>query len=156
MDLVITYTRPDGGVSVIHPAPQARIKDETDEGFAARIAAKDAPPGAAVTVLSKRTLPSRRFRNAWAQGAAAVMVDVVKARVQVLAELRRLRDELLTESDRLKAKADDVGNGQQQREVKDYRQKLRDLPAAVEGEIAALTVDRLEVYAPAFPAKPAV
>lgn len=63
---VIAYTRPDGGVSVVVPAPQAKRADESEDEFVERIRLKDVPQDAAdVVVLDSTELPSRATRNSW-------------------------------------------------------------------------------------------
>lgn len=202
MDLCITYIRPDGGVSVVNPAPSERfvlavVEDgvriavqpgtrmrgfvptgpdsearlahlaslglvyelESDEDFAARMALRDVPAGLAWRVKRKADLPSRRFRDAWEappEAPDAVNVNLVKARQQVLTELRLLRKVLLDESEALKSQAEDVGTPQQRNEVREYRQKLRDLPDVATSQIANLSLAELESYATSVPPRPTV
>lgn len=80
---VIIFTRPDGGVSVVNPAPEfmAKFNNET-EGLAA-IQAKSIPADATdIETIDKTLLPDREFRNAWVHstGPAPVTVDMSKAR----------------------------------------------------------------------------
>lgn len=77
----IVYTRPDGGVSVIHPAPQARFADEAEDEFIARIMAKDVPADAKhVCVCDHAELPDRAHRNAWRQNGKGPPVVGAPAR----------------------------------------------------------------------------
>lgn len=54
----IAYTRPDGGVSVVHPAPEFIDIIET-------IADKDVPAGLLYKIIDTSDLPSRETRSAW-------------------------------------------------------------------------------------------
>jgi hypothetical protein len=54
----IAYTRQDGGVSVIHPAPEFADKIEM-------IADKDTPAGILYKIIDTNDLPSRETRSAW-------------------------------------------------------------------------------------------
>lgn len=63
---VIAYTRPDGGVSVITPAPEAQLPNETEAEFLARIRLKDVPANATnVIEVDKEDLPPRETRSSW-------------------------------------------------------------------------------------------
>ena len=78
----IIYTRPDGGVSVVNPAPNARLVTETEDEFVERIRAKDVPVDASdVQIVEESALTNdRRFRNAWRQTAGVISVDMPAAR----------------------------------------------------------------------------
>jgi hypothetical protein len=54
----IAYTRQDGGVSVVHPAPEFLDKIEI-------LADKDVPAGLLYKILNVSDLPSRETRSAW-------------------------------------------------------------------------------------------
>jgi hypothetical protein len=54
----IAYTRLDGGVSVIHPAPE--FKDQIE-----MIADKDTPAVILYKIIDTNDLPSRETRSAW-------------------------------------------------------------------------------------------
>jgi hypothetical protein len=152
----IAYTRPDGGVSVVFPAPADRRKGESEDEQVARATAKSVPAEslASAVVVDASALPSRRFRDCWELGGRGVRPHAGRARLQVLAEVRARRKELLDDSDRAKAKLDDVGTAEEKSKLAAYRQQLRDLPSQVAAQIQALAVAELEAYAPAFPAAP--
>ncbi len=77
----IVYKRPDGGVSVVCPAPNARNSGESETDFVARISAKVVPIDAAnIEVMEASTLPGREFRNAWEKPGAGIAVSMPKAR----------------------------------------------------------------------------
>ena len=86
MNQRIIYPTDEGGVAIVVPAPAARgevlvseavyegeklvqeavYRDETDEEFIARIAAKDVPAGKPFKIVGVADIPSdRTFRNAW-------------------------------------------------------------------------------------------
>lgn len=99
--------------------------------------------------------PSRRFRNCWRHGAGAVAVSMPLARQQRLAEIRSERNERLVESDKDHSRLADIGTDQQRADLRTYRQALRDLPATVQTDLAALTTpEQLDQYQPAWPVKP--
>jgi hypothetical protein len=134
---------------------------ETDHEFLDRIAAErlasdpvDMAGAVRMPNVDMAELPSRRFRNQWHHDGTRPAVDVAKARAQILAELRAERDKRLAASDADKARLDDVGTGPQKAALAKYRQALRDVPAAVAVDVAALDAAALESYTPAWPAKP--
>ena len=80
----IIYTRPDGRVSVVNPAPEFVASFETEDEALAAIQAKDVPTDAmAVEVVEVATIPTDRwFRNAWTRpsGGGPIDTDMPKAR----------------------------------------------------------------------------
>lgn len=61
MNQVIIYLKPEGGVVVVHPTPDALQTMTIEE-----IAAKDVPQGIEYKIVDASELPSdRTFRNAW-------------------------------------------------------------------------------------------
>ncbi len=101
------------------------------------------------------TLPATaRLQQAWRWNGGTVEVDLPAARQVVMAELRQERDRLLAESDSDKVRLDEVGSPQQQKNLKDWRQALRDLPATEGTRLDAMTAEQLAAYAPAIPANP--
>jgi hypothetical protein len=155
-DLRLVYTDDAGRLVVVTPAPKARLPDENETDFVARIALKDIPAGKDFQVLQKGELPdNRRFRNCWKLDASGVSVHAESAKAQVLAEIRAQRNQLLAQSDVLKAKTDDLGTVEQKAAVANYRQALRDLPQVTAPRLTALkTEDDLHRFSPEWPAHP--
>jgi hypothetical protein len=178
----IVFTRPDGGVSVVHPFEGARLclsialNDgrilkpdsegsvtadtflrrwpvdgavaewaETEDEFAARIAAKDVPADAAnVSVVDEEEIPAdRTFRDAWVHNGAAVVHDMPKAREIHKHHLRSARAPLLAALDVEYQRADEVGDVSWKADVSNRKRELRDVTKRP--EIAdASTIDDLK------------
>lgn len=146
--------------------PPERLPGESDPAYAERVKFDKLLMDRGLSVGPRKPslpvdddrLPAKRWRRCWVLGTAQepVAVDLVKARHQVLEEIRVLHKQLTAESEELKGKADDIGTPQQRQAVREYRQALRDLPAAAEAQLARLSLAELEAYAPAFPGRPAV
>lgn len=151
---VISYTRPDGGVSFIRPLISRDDPPGFGEADALERATRDVPPNATnVSVHDPGLLPSRRFRNAWRKSKDGVIVHVAMARAIRLGEIRERRNALLAASDVAALKAQDTGSGQPA--LAAYRNALRDLPVTVQPELDAITdVEALAAYEPAWPTKP--
>lgn len=82
MNKRIVYERPDGGVSVVIPAPDCGLTVE-------EIAAKDVPAGLAYQIVDVAEIPGDRlFRRAWKCGAGRVDIDLTKAK-EVAHDCRR-------------------------------------------------------------------
>ena len=65
---VIVYTRPtDGGISIVHLAPNAKLANETDDEFITRIRQLVVPVDALnVQIVDDSLIPvDRTNRNAW-------------------------------------------------------------------------------------------
>lgn len=80
----IIYTRPDGGVSIIGPAPEFIAGfDGTEDEALAFIQAKDVPADAVDAVQVDETIipTDRTYRNAWRQAGGNISVDMPAARV---------------------------------------------------------------------------
>ncbi len=88
----IIYSRPDGGVTVVCPAPAyiAQLIEQSilaldeiseDEAIAV-VQAKDVPPDATnVEIMELASLPGREFRGAWEKpGTGVPIISMVKAR----------------------------------------------------------------------------
>ena len=149
----IVYTRSDGGVSIVCPAPEYVAQFATETDAIAAIRAKDVPAEATnVHVCDETAVPaSRRFRNCWRQvGATPPSVSMPLARVQRLAEIRAERDKLLALSDSQVVRAQEIGTPAEIAALKTYRQSLRDIPqTTVLGSI--VTSEALSDYEPAWP-----
>lgn len=79
----LIYTRPDGGLSVVHPAPGVTVEE---------LMARSVPSDATnVQVVDDAEIPTdRTFRNAWKQSGAKVEHDMAKAKE--IAHAKRRRD----------------------------------------------------------------
>jgi hypothetical protein len=142
----IVYTRPDGGCSVVHPAPAARRAKETEAAFVERIRQKDVPKDATdVRIIDKSEVPTdRTFRNAW---RGDLTVDMPKAREIHRDHLRQMRAPLLAALDVEYDKADERGDLIAKQEIAARKQALRDVTAdpAIE---AARTPEELKAAIP--------
>ena len=93
----IIFTRPeDGGVSIVTPTSGTATE---------ALASKTVPAGVDYEIVNDNVIPtSRRFRDAWQKSGTTVVVDITKAKVIALAQLReaavrtlekcRLKDDL--------------------------------------------------------------
>ena len=75
MDACVVYSRPDGGVSIIHPSPLARRVGESDDDFASRIASEELPSGTVFMVTQRASLPTRRWRQFWRFDGRALKIQ---------------------------------------------------------------------------------
>lgn len=107
----VVYTRPDGGVSIVIPAEAARMEDESEDAFLARIVASNVPADASdVRIVDAADIPSdRTFRNAWIFDGSAIDCDMVKAKDITKERLRGERKPLLEAQDILFMKAQESG-----------------------------------------------
>jgi hypothetical protein len=123
---VITYTRFDGGLSIVIPALNAQRKNETDDEFIERIRNKDVPKDAtSVHVIDAFKVPSdRTFRNAW---KSDLTVDMLKAREIHRNHLRQMRAPLLQTLDVEYQIADEQEDITKKRRIALKKQALRDV-----------------------------
>jgi hypothetical protein len=102
---IIIYTRPDGGVGIVHP----NISQNDPPGFSeadalARALAKDIPADATnVRVVDPAAIPADRSKRiAWRQIGDTIVIDAI-----ISADLSsRLARRTIDESERLSGKAD--------------------------------------------------
>jgi hypothetical protein len=87
MAIKYAYTRPDGGVSIVHAAPKEHIERVlgplTDEAYEAHVVERSIPADATnVTKLPDDWTPpdDRTFRDAWKHDKGKVVVDFEKAK----------------------------------------------------------------------------
>lgn len=78
----IIYTRPDGGVSVVSPAPAFMAKFGSEELALAALRAKVVPSDATdVIEVDEGSIPTdREFRDAWNHAGGVFGMDMPKAR----------------------------------------------------------------------------
>lgn len=130
MNKCIIYTRPDGGLSVVLPAPQAQLENESETDFIQRILNKDVPPnGINPQIVDTSILPSREFRDAWKQDGSKVDHDMPKCRDIWKEKLRSARAPKLSALDIEYQRADESSDSQKKSEVAAKKQALRDVTA---------------------------
>lgn len=143
----VIYSRPDGTLCVFNPAPQAQLKDETEEEFLARVI-KRAVPGDAVGVriVEHTEIPTDRyFRNAWKDSGSAITIDMPKARAVHRDKLRWLRKPKLEALDVEALR--NITNSAKLAEIEARKQELRDATAFPAIDTAA-TPDALKLAVP--------
>lgn len=120
------YTRPDGGVSIVHP-----VGDDLETAMK-KIGVTDWVRG------SSKDLPGRTFRDAWRHDGNAISIDMPTAREIHKQRLREMREPLLDSLDRAFTRAQGRlalgGNREEEAKatlaaVEANRQALRDVTA---------------------------
>ena len=148
----IVFTRPDGGLTVIHPILNTvgEVDGFTEADALAR-AWKDVPSDAiAALAVDDAALPvDRSFRDAWThQGGGVIVHDMERARAIHKNRLRAARVPLLAALDVQYIKADEAGDIAAKQSVAARKQALRDVTADPR-IAAAATIDELKAAIPA-------
>lgn len=79
------------GVSLVKPAPNSRLDDETEDAWLARVAERAVPTGTAYVIVDEATLPQdRTTRAAWRIVDGAVVVEA--AAIDLAPAVNRERD----------------------------------------------------------------
>lgn len=145
---LIAYDRPDGGVSVIHPAPKAIRPEETEADFLQRVADTCVPEGAQYRFVEQADIPQdRRFRGAWEAKGTSVSVGMPMARQIHMDRIRKARDKKLAEKDLEYMRADELADPQTKQRIASEKQALRDLPNSFDLDVAS-TPDELDALWP--------
>jgi hypothetical protein len=97
----IVYTRADGGLTVVCPAPRFMAHFETEGEALTAVIEKSVRPGASdIRICEEADLPQdRAFRGAWERSGAGAAVGMVKARAIQKARIRAARDAKLEKMD---------------------------------------------------------
>ena len=146
----IVYTRPDGGVSVVVPAPGGRKENESEEKFLERLKATVVPKGATnVCICDQSKLPARdAYRNALRQTrAGAPKVDMAEARAIHMDHIRAVRNRELERLDKEWYGANDADDTVQTQRIAKERGRLRDIPQTFD-LTAAITPENLKTLWP--------
>ena len=181
---VIVYVRPDGGLSVLSPAPglvvqflrfgtptgtvawsgppQTSPQDvmslaEAEAAALAYVRTKDVPADATgVMIMDRNQLPGdRRFREAWRKLGATVSVNLPAARAHRAAEIRAEVRRRMTKSNDDRALIDPVADAALMAAHGTYQTQLRALLRSVNADLAALsTPEAIAAWAPVYPADP--
>lgn len=135
----IVYTRPDGGITVVIPAPKehleklyGKLSDSQYEDIVNKANdAKMKRRGAKnIRVIDDSDIPAdREFRDAWVDVSDETKIDICceKAKDLKLKEMRLKREELFKDADRAFMLALEDGSEDKINEAKKEKQKLRDL-----------------------------
>lgn len=132
----IVYTRPDGGVSVVHPVINTHGEEDdiTEDKALTRALAQLPTDAIAPAVVEESTIPSdRSFRDAWRYDGRGITVDMAKAREITAARLRRERAPLLAALDVAYMRADEAGDAVEKLSIATEKQRLRDITKQVGG-----------------------
>jgi hypothetical protein len=150
MNKIIVYVRPSGEVSVVHPAPNSRRGDGSEEDWLARMLRRAIPEGTDGHLVEATTLPpSRRWRNAWRFQAGQLVVDLEAARTIRQRELLSRREGLLTQLRQAIETAEDDGDTARIVRLRLRRRLLRDLDVNLTERLAALmSLEALEAFSP--------
>lgn len=141
----ITYTRPDGGLSVIIPVISRGDPPDFTEEDALQRAMKDVPTDAQnVTVMDVSELPQdRTYRNAWEHSDGKIAHNMAKAAEVHRDILRQQRAPLLSALDVEYQRADERGDAKAKADIARRKQALRDITKHP-GIETAKTVDDLK------------
>lgn len=143
----IIYTRPDGGLSVVHPVINTHPPENITEAEAEQRAWDRLPVDAIGPQWVDSVPTDRTFRNAWVAVEGRVDHDMSKAREIHKEALRSLRTPKLAALDVEYQRADEQGDTAKKQEIAAKKQSLRDAtkhPAIV----AAQTVEELKAAVP--------
>jgi len=125
----IAFTLPDGRTAIVHPAPEARMPDESEDIFISRIMAADLPAEAIDPhIIDDAQMPAdRTFRDAWKHTAGTIAVDMPKAREIQRSRMREARTPKLAALDVEYQRADEAGDSDRKKAVAARKQALRDV-----------------------------
>lgn len=134
----IIYTRPDGGLSVVHPVINTHTfvdgdvvpvaEDITEEQALQRALSKIPADAINVQIVDESAIPTdRTFRNAWVAATGAVTHDMAKAREIQKNTLRVLRAPKLAALDVEFMRALEVGDTVGAAAIVAQKQALRDV-----------------------------
>jgi hypothetical protein len=147
----IIYTRPDGGMSVVTPAIQGKLEDETDADWIERVKLLVVPSDATnVIVCSTADFPANRlYRGAWRQDANNLpTIDMPIAREVHRNLIRKVRVAEFAKNDVLATVGLMTGDEVKKSQAAARRTELCD--ATIDPAIdAAQTPEELALVAPA-------
>ena len=129
---IILHTDPDTGiVAITLPAYNDGSRDTamTDDEMLAGVLASIPGERNPRVAESETLLPRDLFRDAWEDSAGVLAVNMTKARVLHLAEIRRVRNQELVKLDIPFIRAVESGDASGQSTIATEKQVLRDIPA---------------------------
>lgn len=141
MRKVICYKNVEGGISLVHPAPEmfdansktrqltSLSKEATEEEVLALVILQSVPEGVPYEVKNLEDLPTdRSYRNAWELKDAQIKINMPKAKELFLDGVRAKRKPLLEALDVEAQRALESKDDKALAEVVSKKQALRDLP----------------------------
>ena len=137
MQIRYVFTRPDGGVSIIHGMPKSDIEkilgELTDEEYEAHVYERSIPANAInVIKIALEDVPaSREFRDAWTHDGKNFGHDLEKARAIQLERIRVARAPKLAALDIDYQKADEAGDVDLKKTIASQKQHLRDITSTL-------------------------
>ena len=147
----IVYTRPDGGVSVVAPAPDSIARFKTEADAIAAVQAQNIPTDATnILECTVADIPiDRTFRDAWERdlvGAVPIRTDMPQARMIHMGRIRAARDAKLKTLDGPWMRAIGQGNTTEAARIEAQRQTLRDIPQTLDLTTAATPDDLKAIW----------
>lgn len=154
----IAYTRADGGVSIVIPAPKEALEKVlgplTDEQYESHVRERSIPADATnvMDVEDESFLIDREFRDAWTSDGKVITHDLEKARKIQLERIRAAREPKLATLDKEFMLAIEKGDEAKRSEIVASKQQLRDIteplkalqPASIEDIKAAFPLQLRE------------
>jgi hypothetical protein len=128
----ILYTRPDGGVTVIHPTRNTlgEVPGITDAEIEQRAFAKLPMAATNPQFVDLAVIPSdRTFRDAWEHGGNTVVHNMAKARTIAQDRVREARGPRFTALDADYIRALEDNDTSKQAQIKAQKAILRNAPA---------------------------
>ena len=148
----IIFTNLDGGLIIVSPVVNTFGEAEGFTEADAEKRAWDTLPSDAINprfVVDSEIPTDRTFRDAWADIATKITIDMTKARNIHLESIRIKRNAELSKLDIQATKAQDVGDAETLAQIRARKQELRDLPATLAPTLAsAVSVDALKAIQP--------
>jgi hypothetical protein len=147
------YTRPDGGVSIVIPAPKESIEKVlgplTDAEYDAHVRERSIPADALnVSDILDNDMPQdREFRNAWEQSGITITHNLTKAKDIQLGRIRKAREPKLLELDKQFMIA--LEQGLDTSIIVNEKQTLRDITEPLKA-LAPVTIDDIKAAWPAI------
>lgn len=154
----LVISRPDGGVSIVHPAPNAieelglKTEQELEDYLVARYTAEghsvvskiddvDLPDDSAELIwdevdgipTQRMSGNAREFRDDWTWSGSGVVTDPTKKVERKKSKAREVRNKLLEQSDTEAMVATERGDARLP-QLKTYRQELRDLGTQIDAD----------------------
>jgi hypothetical protein len=148
---IILHTNPETGiVAITIPAYNDGLRDPdlTDDEILSRVLVSIPGERNPRVAEFETLLPRDLFRDAWEDSDGVLVVNMTKARVIHLAEIRRVRDAELVKKDVPFMRAVEAEDTDAQATIKAEKQALRDIPATFDITTDVDTPEKLKAKWP--------